>query len=314
MACLGPAGCSKRPAPTTADPVALVLFERTVTPITEQAATQAAKKALGIDATAEPVTTDLGSGFLLRTVKYPPIAIIVRTQPYLTNAQLREHKLMLASARARQAVDDHQGCIAVEAYGLTEEIALEERELIYDRVLGAVAAELIDKDSLIIFAPAEHRFGPVRDTTPGTLRSGHAAEALNDDELNGTVVDLEGNPDYDRTITEVRNRLPEFIAAFEKRGSESRAIVKRSFYTNHGDSEVMWARVKSIKDGVFTGVLVNSAMNPELPKLGETVTASPDEVVDWAFQDEKGKIHGDFISKLSVIKRFPGPQDRKGNP
>lgn len=281
-------------------PVSIVLFRREPASMTESDVRGAVRRAIGITANIEVINLDPTTrGFLMAADGLPPIAVIASTRTYIDPADAPRAAEGSEDPRLREAILGHKAWVSVDAMNLDTIPPEEMRHAIYDRFLARIAAEFVDDQTLVLYAPAEGRFAAATPDLAERLAKGPTAEILGDDQINTPIIGIEDDDKaINAAIQTARKRLPELILAFESRGQASEAIVKAGFPHKDGGQEHLWGKITGIEDGAIVAVIMNEPAYPGVPKKGERVSIRPDDVSDWAYFDETGEGQGMFVERL----------------
>ncbi len=280
-------------------PVSIVLMRSSPRRLTETDVRGAVRRATGVEPKLHQIPVDTTTnGYAVMADELPTIFIVDSARTYMDPDEVERSAMGCEDPRARDAIRAHKAWVSVDAKGASGKLTRDERYKAYDMLLGKVAAQLLDDQCLLVYAPAEGRFGPCTQETESMLSGGRVGELLGDDALNTPIVQV-GCDDakIEAAIKKARERLPEFVAAFERRGAASEAIVKARFAAGD-EAEHMWAKVLAVNGGSFEAQILNRPAHPGLPKEGQRVVIKPDEVSDWAYLDENGKGQGMFVERV----------------
>ncbi|HEX3384895.1 MAG TPA: DUF2314 domain-containing protein [Mucilaginibacter sp.] len=107
-----------------------------------------------------------------------------------------------------------------------------------------------------------------------------------------------------------QKHLQLFIDELSKHGGDSNnyQLAVKSDFVQGGDHEHMWSIVYSYKNGVFSGVFIDSAFKVKNIKMGDKVLIDRDRVEDWSIENTAtGKTMGQFsIQYLESKKKKTG--------
>ncbi len=238
--------------------------------------------------------------------EFPPIAVIDCNVPYSSVEDL-EHVLdRIEHPEARKAIAEHAAWFSVDALGIGKRLSKKERMLAYQPLI-LVAAKLFDGDSMMIYLPREERFGP--GGSPGfkwLIDSAEAGEFV-DTGLEAPVIYVEADDKkIKRAMKEAKMRLPEFCSAFERRGTACHGLIKAGFSKDDPEDsslEYIWVEVTEATDSGFTGTIQNHPIAERISPMGSTVNIKLDDIVDWAYVDEKEEPHGMFVDRILLAKK-----------
>lgn len=281
-------------------PVSLVIYRSAYRDVTESDARGAARRALGVNAEVNTIPFDeYTKGLLILCDAFPPIAIITSNRTYIDPENIEAAAKECEDPVLRNAVLQHKSWLSVDAMGLKTIPKQDVRVQIYNTLLAKLLAEFVDEQSMVIFAPAEGRYGAVTAETTERLAAGKIAEVLGDDDLNAPIIQVESNDDaINKAIATAQKRLPEFISVVESGRTDAQPIVKARFADDKGEGEHMWAQVRHISPAGIVAEVMNRPANAALPKKGSVVTIKLDDVSDWMYLDEKGRRKGGFVEKI----------------
>lgn len=99
-----------------------------------------------------------------------------------------------------------------------------------------------------------------------------------------------------QAVQKARKSLDKFIAAVRSpKGNQSRFAIKKPFI--EGDKvEHIWINEVSFDGKVFHGKVDNEPVDIKGVRLGDEVTASPDEVSDWMYVQD-GRLVGGYTTR-----------------
>jgi uncharacterized protein YegJ (DUF2314 family) len=281
-------------------PVSLVILRETPIELTESRVKSAYLKAFGVEPEVQCIELDeQTSSFLVCNEGMPPMAVLDSRRPYVTQEEQAAAGLGAEDPRTRDALAKHHAWVSVDAVGL--DAGQQQPELLADAyvILGKLLAQFVERDSLILYAPASGRFGPVHGKTAAMLREGRVIELLGDERLNAPIRWIESTDDaINAAIKTAQMRLPELLSAYESRGDEANAAVKVAFPVAGGGNEHLWLSVRGVTDRAIRGEMLNRAADPALPAEGDPVDIDPAAVSDWMYTDENGVQQGGFVERL----------------
>ncbi len=76
--------------------------------------------------------------------------------------------------------------------------------------------------------------------------------------------------------------------------------VKVAFPIGDDSVEVIWVSPFGVRDGQFIGLLANEPQNIEGYNAGDTVEFYQDQVRDWFFYGEDGKMYGSYTTRAML--------------
>lgn len=255
------------------------------------------KKEAQIQKLAPDPTTD---AYIVMVENLPPLAVIDSRRQYADKADLEETASRHDHPALRNATVNHTSWVSIDAMGVNASVSREDRAMIYS-LLAPIAAELLDDKCMLLYLPAEDRVAEPSENTELLLREGKVAELFGDDELHAPLIHVEKDDSaINNAIKEAQTRLPEFCSAFDRLGERSEALFKARFKTGGDDdsNEYIWIKAQSLAAAGFTGIVLNNAVDPAVPTKDSSVTVKLDDIVDWAYIDEKKAPHGMFVERV----------------
>jgi uncharacterized protein YegJ (DUF2314 family) len=106
---------------------------------------------------------------------------------------------------------------------------------------------------------------------------------------------------------QARDSFDIFLQAHEENdGGNSRFAVKIGKPTPNGGTEYLWVTTDSVKDGAWSGRLLNTPVEIPNLKVGAPVEFVDDDIVDWTFT-RGGKDYGQFTTRV-MLKNAPADQ------
>lgn len=282
-------------------PVSIVILRGKPRSLTNADVRGAVRRALKQEAKVEPLPMPDGltTGFIVIPDNTPPIAVIDSTRTYGSPDEVEQTAASFEDERARDAYKAHNAWISIDALGLKKTPSAAIRAQIYNKILGKLAAELLDDESLLLYLPREERFGLNTPEAAQLLAGEKVSEVFADDSLQEPIIHV-GNDEQaiNAAIAKAREKLPEFVAAFNRLGEASTGLVKGKFTAPDGAVEYMWIKVTAASPTAITGEVVNRPAHKALPRQGTIVDLTPEDVGDWAYVDEKKKPHGMFVERI----------------
>lgn len=281
-------------------PLSIVLLRRTVPRITPADVRGIARRALGVEAQVSEIPMPDGQAVAMPILGEgaPPIAIISAARRYIEDDEVETVAHGCEDPRTRSAVREHVGWVSVDAVLLDRMPPPSERAPYY-ALLARVALEFLDDDVLMLYLPADGYFLEAGESGRERLRSGRLIDPDNDGSLNAPVYTVQ--PDdgkVNAAIKKAQQRLPELVSAWERRGAECQAMVKGRFTGSNGEVEYMWLVLNDITGTHFVGEVGNEPLHPGVPGRGSTARVKSDDVVDWAYADERGEPQGLFVENV----------------
>lgn len=282
-------------------PVSIVVLRRTPASIDEVAIRGAVRRVFKVDPQIMPIPVPdiLPTCYGIVHESLPPMAIAISARAYVDPARLSS-VVSFEDAKVYDALNTHTAWIGVDAVG---KVPHKVRPRAYT-MMGKLIAEFIDDDSLLLYQPAEQRFEHVSEKSTAALAAGFAARLFADEELNAPMFEVgEQDAVINSAIAEAQRRLPEFLSEVERRGLACEPLYKGKFTNAEGVTEFMWVRLTSVESNALKGKVANKPRARGLPKRDEEVTVAIDDVVDWAYLDEKQEPQGLFVDRILLNSR-----------
>lgn len=290
-----------------AGPISIVMFRTSPRGLTEADVRAAFRRAHKAEPQVHRIPVDEHTvGFGITTDNLPPLVIIDSARTYLEPEHVDDVAARLENPESRRAFAESKAWVSVDALGVNASLPKPDRAKVYT-LLAPIAAELIDDRCTLLYQPAEDRAAPA-DGAGGRserlLRECNLAELFNDNDLLVSIVPVEqSDKKVNAAIEEARKRIPEFCSAWEARGVAGQPMVKGTFITPDGqETEYMWVSVTDMTDDGFVGTVENNPAAAGLPLKGTTVTVRLDDIVDWAYLDEREEPHGLFVDKVLMSR------------
>lgn len=195
--------------------------------------------------------------------------------------------------RLRECFGQHRAWLVVD---MVEAPVAVPRAEVY-RLIARLIAEMIDAETLLLYAPELHRAVPITADLPAKLRGDNPLVAVLSPPFPPLVGARADDPRVAAAIAEARRRWPEFLAAFRARAPGQRFAIKRAFSAGE-QREYMWVAVRQIAGAPpeIVGVLDNDPYLVKSLRAGSEVTSAPEDVVDWLYTEPSGKLRGNFTA------------------
>ena len=283
-------------------PVSIVMLRRTPRGLTESDVRGTMRRALRAEAQVRtlPMSDGLTKAFLVLGDGLPPIGVFDSTRTYMEADEVDWTAHGFEDPRARSGIKEHRAWVSVDAMGLDPIPPREQRAAIYDRLLGKIAAELLDDACLLLYLPADGCYAAPGEKA-GAMLAGEQVMALfnSDQELQEPIIRVRaGDNAINTAIEKAQRRLPEFLQAWSRFGTAGKGMVKGRFDAPGDNAEYMWIQVESADASSITGRVMNRPGRDGLPGRGAVVRLKHAEVVDWAYVDENEKPHGLFVERV----------------
>ena len=243
-----------------------------------------------------PIAPEI-SGFAVLHDHAAMFYFMCAARPYCDDPEAES--LKFEDPRGRAAYAAHKAWVSIDAVGGMPPSDVSDTVL---ALMARVAAELMDHETTLVYATWLDRVALPGVAAEATLKSHHPFSLFqSDDELNAPIIHTEkGDAAMQRAMAEAQRNYPTLLAAWERAGKESNAIVKGKF-EHEGHAEFMWVAVESVSDRAITGELGNEPAHIPGLKKGQQVTVKHEDVADWACAID-GKMQGMYVEKLLMQK------------
>lgn len=114
----------------------------------------------------------------------------------------------------------------------------------------------------------------------------------------------DGDPEMEKAIQTARKSVDSFIAALKTPSAEQAGFSVKKPFIDGGTVEHIWLSGVSFDGTRFRGRVDNEPVDVKNVKMGETVTATKDEISDW-FYVEKGKLVGGYTFRVLYARLSP---------
>jgi uncharacterized protein YegJ (DUF2314 family) len=198
---------------------------------------------------------------------------------------------LITDLRLRRLFSEHKAWFSCDAMGVDGSTTAEEIADWYRR-LAKLFAELLDENCSLIYLPDSERAYAVNDDTERALLSEDPLAALQETITVPVIQVADDDPLMLEAVAKARNKMPEFVAAFEANAGENFSI--KAPISHSGNTEFIWIEVTAVEGGQVYGLLANDPANLGPLKLGSKVQAPVSDINDWCYIDAKGDLHGAF--------------------
>lgn len=299
LAAIGILLMRRRRAGGANDLVSIVLFRQSPRLLTEADVRGMLRRADAPPAELMPLPPTVPgiTGFAVMHDMTPMFYVVSASRGYCDDPASEAMKF--EDPRGRKAFAEHTAWVSIDAVGGMPPKNVRDKVL---ALMARIAAELMDHESTLVFSTWLNRVALPGPEAEKMLRSDRPLSLFeSDDELNAPIIHTSKDDDsINRAMAEAQRNYPTLMAAWERAGKESNAIVKGRF-VHEGQTEFMWIAVESLTEASVTGELGNEPAHiPDLKK-GQKVTVMHDDVVDWACAID-GKMQGMYVEKLLVRK------------
>ena len=221
-------------------------------------------------------------------------AVLSSDRPYVE----KDHQNVygnIRDKRLRTAIESHRAWISVDLMGQPENNREKDRAY---RVIGKIIAAMAGPDCLAICCP---ELQACNEFDPGLIENLQSSDPLDifADPTFAPVIEVDkDNPAMVEAVAEARERWSEFVAAIPTDCDDERYLAKVEF-CDQEISEFMWVQVTEADDRTLHGLLVNEPHQLENVHCGQKVSVPVDQLNDWIYPDDKGKMVGGFT--LAII-------------
>ncbi len=237
------------------------------------------------------------SGYIVMHDQSPMLYFMCAARPYCDDPQAES--LKFEDPRGRAAYAAHKSWVSIDAVGGMPPKNIRDKVL---TLMARIAAELMDHETTLVYATWLDRVALPGAEAETALKSDHPLSIFqSDDELNSPIIQTQKSDEsIKRAMAEAQRNYPTLLAAWERAGKESNAIVKGKF-EHEGQAEFMWVAVESVSDTSITGELGNEPAHIPGLKKGQQVTIPHEDVADWACAID-GKMQGMYVEKILMRK------------
>jgi uncharacterized protein YegJ (DUF2314 family) len=270
----------------------VVLFQLDHVAIDDKAIVAAFKDASGQDVQVEDFRDE--KDVRLVTINDEPYLFINRNRRYFEATPETVEALKTAPEGLRRAMLDHQAWLSVDIFGPVANDRLKQRRA----VITKVAARFVRAEKTLgLFVPDSPTPVPYTPELLDVLTAGNYEELLF---LTGRLQRPADQKKMDAAVAEAKQRLPEFLAAFEKRTPDARPFVIKYGLKTEEKTEYIWAAVKSIDNAerTLTATLANTPVHDKDLKEGSEVTVDYDTIVDWFYFAGDDRVGGFTVKVL----------------
>ena len=114
------------------------------------------------------------------------------------------------------------------------------------------------------------------------------------------------DPDMNAAMDAARATLPEFLALARAPRRDTRVFAIKVRITDGLHVEYFWLSPFAEQNGLFSGTVDNEPDTVKTVKLGEQITFTHNDIVDWTYVDGRG-MRGNYTLCAS-FKRRPRPE------
>lgn len=228
------------------------------------------------------IITHEGRMFLLNT--FP--------DPYTKDAEKVAEGI--TDLRVRRLFSEHRAWFSCDALGVDRNTP-EDEILDWYRRLGALFADLLDENCLLILVPDSDLAFPINDETDAALRSPDPVGALRESPTAPIIQIADDDPLMVKAVAQARAEWSKFVDAFEARAGENFSV--KAPITRAGNTEFIWITVTAVEGDRIYGKLGNDPGNLGSLRLGSKVSVTMADLNDWCFVDPQDNLVGGFTIK-----------------
>lgn len=106
---------------------------------------------------------------------------------------------------------------------------------------------------------------------------------------------------------QARAHLPAFLdfALDDKGRARDNTALKITMTGYGGKDEAIWVTPFAIRDGRYVGLLANEPKSTDSKHVGDPVVFSADQVRDWYFFGDDGKMYGSYTTRVMLHDMAP---------
>lgn len=237
------------------------------------------------------------SGYVVLHDQIAMFYFMCASRPYCDDP--RNESLKFEDPRGRAAFAVHKAWVSIDAVGGMPPKNIRDKVL---ALMARIAAELMDHESTLVYATWLDRVALPGAEAETALKSDRPLSLFqSDDELNSPIIHTEkDDAAIKRAMAEAQRNYPTLLAAWDRAGKASNAIVKGRF-EHEGQAEFMWVAVELVTDTSISGELGNEPAHIPGLKKGQKVTVRHEDVADWACAID-GKMQGMYVEKILMRK------------
>ena len=285
--------------------VSIVILRRSPRRLTEADVRGAYRRAFGKEPKVDSAAphTDVRCMVLLAEGS-PPIAVLDSTVGYMSKEEAEDTAARCEHPDVRRALVSHTAWVSIDAAGLSARGIAKESLAKVHALLGKLAAEFIDDDSLLLFRPYDNRVGRADGGAAELLASGQCDAAFQDDDMHTPVSRVSGDDKaVNAAMAEAVSRIPEFLSNWRAASAKGPTLVKGRFRGDDGSNEYIWCSVVDETDAGFRAKIENNPIAPNIAPKGTVVEIKLDDIVDWVYVNEKNEPVGLFVDRaLGAVK------------
>jgi uncharacterized protein YegJ (DUF2314 family) len=246
-----------------------------------------------------PFPDGKGVGFAIVTGDHPPVSVFNAAVPYMSKEEAQDVAERHEHPAVRSAMTEHVSWTSVDAMGDLGGLSKEQVGFVH-AMLGRLLAEFLDESAMLLYLTRTGRVAQIDDQTEAQLKAGDIQGLFGDDTLHAPMVPVaEDDEAINRAIAAAKSRLPEFVMAFERLGAKAEPLFKAHYKEA---KENIWLELVSIEDDTLRGTIANEPIHTSIPRKGEIAAVHMDNVIDWAYLDDKGNPQGMFVDSI-LMKR-----------
>jgi uncharacterized protein YegJ (DUF2314 family) len=244
----------------------------------------------------------------MNTIMYDDRMFLINCipRPYMDDPAAAAEAII--DQRLRQPFHEHKAWFSCDAMGV-DDTATDEEIADWYRRLAKLFVEFLDDNCLLIYVPDTQRAYAINDETEQALLSADPLAAFQDT-LTVPVIEVSADdPLMQEAVAKARDRLPEFIAAFERSAGQDFSI--KSPVSHSGNTEFIWLTVTALEGEQAYGTLANDPADLGPLKLGSKVKVPLADLNDWFFVDPQGNLQGGFT--IAAVHEAARRRQKRGS-
>jgi uncharacterized protein YegJ (DUF2314 family) len=217
-------------------------------------------------------------------------------KPYVED--IEKTAASIADLRIRPLFLQHQGWFSCDAMGVDGTTSDEDVQDWYRR-LGALFAELLDENCLLIYLPDSGLAYPINEDTMLALGSQDPVRALQKTMSLPIIEVPDDDPLMEAATAKARQEWPRFVTAYEAKAGKNFSV--KAPVTHAGNTEFIWITVTALEGDHVYGELGNDPASLGSLRFGSKVSVPVEDLNDWVYLDSQEKVVGGFT--VAAVKK-----------
>ncbi len=243
------------------------------------------------DGTAEGADGFVVGVGITNTIMHKGRMFLINNFPTPYTEDLEKTAEGITDLRIRSLFCEHRAWFSCDALGVDGRTPEKAVRLLY-QLLGALFAELLDENCLLIFLPDSGQAYAINEDTEMALGSEDPLTKLQETLLVPVLEVADDDPLMKQAVAKARESWPQMIQAFEANLGSNFSV--KAPVTHGGNTEFIWISVTSVEGERIYGELGNDPANLGSLKLGSKVCVPVAELNDWCYVDPKENLVGGF--------------------